>query len=74
MRLHDNECVVESGFVERDYLVRNVDHCTSGIIETTEFIKPTGFDLVWNVFIVLLTLFGMFAIVARMIEFILDRL
>ncbi|WP_287906671.1 hypothetical protein [Chloroflexus sp.] len=52
----------------------NIDHCTSGIIETTEFIKPTGFDLVWNVFIVLLTLFGMFAIVARMIEFILDRL
>ncbi|ABU58317.1 peptidase M23B [Roseiflexus castenholzii DSM 13941] len=67
------ECVV-SGFVERDYLVRNIDHCTSGIIETTEFIKPTGFDLIWNVFIVLLTLFGMFAIVARMIEFILDRL
>ncbi|MGC8801746.1 MAG: M23 family metallopeptidase [Chloroflexus sp.] len=74
-RLNGNikECV-ESGFVKRDYLVRNIDHCTSGINNTVEFLKPTGFDFVWNVFIVFLTLFGMFAVVARMIEFILDRL
>lgn len=65
------ECV-ERGFVERDQVVRNVDTCLSGIIETANFTKPGAADLIASVAILLLTILGIFAIVARLVEMVLN--
>ncbi|MEW6505086.1 MAG: M23 family metallopeptidase [Chloroflexota bacterium] len=64
------ECV-ELGFVEKGQMVRNINTCSSGITENAELIKPKILDLVWNFFILLFTILGIFVVVARIIELIL---
>lgn len=67
------ECV-ELGFVERDQIVRNVNACSSGIIETVNFTKPGVADLIVSFAILLLTILGIFSVVARVVEIILKHL
>jgi hypothetical protein len=64
------ECV-EQGFVERGQAVRNVATCSSGIRETANFTKPSAADLIVSGAILLLTMLGIFAIVARVVEMVL---
>ncbi|MFN3983432.1 MAG: M23 family metallopeptidase [Caldilinea sp.] len=65
------ECI-ERGFVARDQMVRNVNTCLSGIIETAHLTKPGIADLAVSFAILLLTILGIFVIVARVAEMILN--
>jgi len=75
MRLQNDtqECVA-LGFIEQEQLVYNVNPCLSGLTETVEFIKPKISDLVWNMFVSFFTILGIFVLVVRVIEFILNLL
>lgn len=68
----DTQECVESGFVEKDQMVRAVHTCTSGITETADFVKSTIVDLVMNFFILAFTLLGIFVVIARIVEIILN--
>ena len=75
MRLQNDaqECVA-LGFIEQEQLVYNVNTCLSGLTETVEFIKPNISDLVWNTIVSFFTILGIFVLVMRVIEFILNLL
>jgi hypothetical protein len=55
-------------------MVHNVNTCFSGITETVDFIKPKISDLVWNTFVLFFMVLGIFVVVVRIIEFILNIL
>ncbi len=67
------ECV-ESGFIEKNQIVRQLRSCSSGITEQVDFIRPKMSDLVLNFFILFFTVMGIFVVLARIVEVILKIL
>jgi hypothetical protein len=71
---NDTQECIELGYIEKDQMVHNVNTCCSGILETVDFIKPKISDLVWSTFVLFFTVLGIFVVVVRIIEFILNIL
>ncbi len=71
---NDTQECIELGYVEKDQMVHSVNACCSGITETVDFIKPKILELVWNMFVSFFMVLGIFVVVVRIIEFILNIL